>query len=324
MAQQIGYCTAPDGVRLAYSVMGQGSPVVRPSHWFTHLDYDLKSPINRHLILGVAHRHRLIRFDARGAGMSQRDVAEISFDRWVSDLETVVDALALERFTLLGISQAASSAIEYAARHPERVERLVLYGGFARGPLLWSRNRAKTQEGLDLSAKMIRAGWGRPQDAYRQWFSSQLFPDATAEQYDAFNELQAVSATPDFAERHLRALADIDVRARLPEVRAPALVLHCRGDTFVPTFLGEEMAAGVPGAAFTALDSANHLALPGEPAHRQLLEAFARFMGDPPPPRILPGAEPPAARVDHASRRSSATGWWSWRRSSPPWPPPPR
>jgi pimeloyl-ACP methyl ester carboxylesterase len=304
--QRIGYCTAPDGVRLAYAVLGEGAPLVRPSHWLTHLQHDLTNPVWRHVVLGLAHRRRLVRFDARGSGMSQRDVADISFERWVEDLEAVVDALGLERFALIGISQSASTAIEYAARHPERVSALIVYGGFARGPLLWGKDPEKARQRLDLTRQMIRAGWGLPGEAYRQFFTAMFVPGGTAEQYHAFNALQAASAKPEVADRHMAALGEIDVRHRLAQVAAPTLVLHCRGDAAVPMALGQEIAAGIPGAVFVPLDSPNHLALAGEPAHRQLLEAVARHLGEPPPRRALPGAGRAPGRVEATVQRLKA------------------
>src|ERR1700694_5620768 len=117
MHQHIQYCKSADGVQLAYATIGKGSPILRTGNWLTHLDYDLKSPIWRHVFLGLAQRHRLIRFDARGTGLSQRDVAEISFERWVDDIEAMVKAESLDRFALLGISQGAATAIAYAVRH---------------------------------------------------------------------------------------------------------------------------------------------------------------------------------------------------------------
>jgi len=121
--QQIRYVTSSDGVRIAYAVMGKGTPVVRASHWLTHLEYELNSPVWRHLILGMASRHTLVRYDGRGTGLSQRDV--VSLDRWVDDLAYIVDCLSLERFVLLGVSQGGAISIKYAARHPERVSHLI-------------------------------------------------------------------------------------------------------------------------------------------------------------------------------------------------------
>jgi pimeloyl-ACP methyl ester carboxylesterase len=166
MEQVIQYCTSTDGVRLAYSVIGKGSPIVRASHWLTHLEYDLESPVWRHWILGLADRHALVRYDARGLGLSQRDIERTSFELWVDDLASVVDALATDRFILLGASQGAPISIAYAARHPERVSHLILYGGFARGALQRG-DPEKQKRLLELSLMMIREGWGSNQEAYR-------------------------------------------------------------------------------------------------------------------------------------------------------------
>ena len=132
-AQEIRYCTTADGVRLAYATSGSGPPLVKASNWLTHLDFEWDSPIWRHWWEALSERHQVLRYDERGNGMSQRDVTGVSFDTWVQDLEAVVDAAQLDRFALLGISRGASIAIAYAVRHPERVSRLVLYGGFAAG-----------------------------------------------------------------------------------------------------------------------------------------------------------------------------------------------
>lgn len=250
-------------------------------------------------MLGLSQRHSLVRYDARGEGMSQRDVADVTFERWVSDLETVVEKLALERFTLLGISQSASVAIAYAVRHPERVSQLILYGGFARG-VLYQGEPEKQKKLLELNKTMVREGWGSDQDTYRQWFTSQFIPGGTAEQARWFNELERVCATPEGAERHLIAGAGINVVDLLPKVKAPTLVLHCRGDIRVPFSNGEELAAGIPGAKFVPLEGKNHLFLADEPAHRGFVDAVAAFLGDPPIKGPLPGTKNLQERLETA------------------------
>jgi pimeloyl-ACP methyl ester carboxylesterase len=157
MHQEIQYCTTSDGVRLAYCKIGKGTPVVRTPHWFAHLEYDLKGPIYRHQILGLAHHHSLLRYDGRGLGLSQRDVAEISFERSVEDLETVVDRAGLERFILIGLSQGGAVVVAYASRHPERVTHLIIYGGFARG-VLYRDEPEKQKSTLELQRALIREG----------------------------------------------------------------------------------------------------------------------------------------------------------------------
>ena len=284
MKQRIAYATTRDGIQIAYSSIGDGSPVVRTSHWMTHVQYDLKSPIWRHTLLYFALRHRLISYDARGEGMSQRDVDTLSFEAWQSDLDAVVDAAGLDRFALFGASQGAATAIAYAVRHPERISHLVLYGGFANNRLRWDDKAS-----FELASNLIRQGWGSGHDAYRQWFTSRFLPEGSVDQFRYFNRMQTLSASPEIAEKHLAAAAMIDVTEMLPKVTVPTLVLHCQGDIVAPIDCGREIAAAIPGARFVPLPGKNHMFLAGSEAHREFAECVADFLGDPPPPRMLPG-----------------------------------
>jgi pimeloyl-ACP methyl ester carboxylesterase len=279
MHQEIQYCTTPDGVRLAYSVIGKGTPIVRTPHWFAHLEYDLQGPVYRHQILGLAHRHTLLRYDGRGIGLSQRNVTDLSFDRLVDDLETVVDSVGLESFALLGLSQGVAVAIAYATRRPERLIRLILYGGFARG-LLHRDNLEKAKQTLELSRALVREGWGSDQDSYREFFTSQFFPDGTIDHHRWLNKVQRLTATPDVAERVMCTSASINVVDLLPKVAVPTLVMHARGDIRIPFSQGQEIAAGIPGAKFVPLEGRNHIILADEPANRQFFDAVASFLGD--------------------------------------------
>ena len=302
MDQDIQYVNSSDGVRIAYSVMGKGTPVVRASHWLTHLEYEVQSPVWRHLILGMASRHKLIRYDGRGTGLSQRDAVEISFDRWVSDLECIVDTLSLERFILLGVSQGGAISIEYAARHPERVSHLIIHGSYARG-FLHRENSEKQRQFVELNRALVREGWGSENDAYRQWFTSQFIPGGTAEQARWFNDLERVSATAEMMERFVTELSHINVVEFLPKVKAPTLVTHCKGDVRVPFVLGQEIAGGIPGAKFVPLDSKNHIFLADESATRIFFNAVASFLGDRPFRGALPGT---ATFKERAQRRIAA------------------
>lgn len=299
MAQHIQYCTSKDGTRLAYSVMGKGTPILRAAHWMTHLEFDLKSPVWRHLLLGLSKRHTLIRYDARGNGLSQREVAEISFDRWLEDMEAVADAAGFQRFALLGVSQGAPLSIAYAVKHSERVSHLILHGGFARGLLHLGERESQTQR-LELDRAIVRAGWGSNEETYRQWFTSQFLPDATVEQIHWFNELERASTAPEVAERHLLASANINVAPLLSQVRTPTLVLHSRGDLRIAFSRGQELATGIPGAKFVPLEGKNHLFLAGEPAHRAFFDALCDFMGDPRMRGTLPGTARPKEKLVRA------------------------
>jgi len=279
LKQEIRYCRAPDGVRLAYATVGNGPPMLKSAHWMGHLEYDWELPISRHLLLGLAEDHTLIRYDARGNGLSDWDVHEISLDAWVSDMETVADATGLKRFPLFGFSQGCPVAIAYAARHPERVSHLILYGGFATGALRRPGLTATGRERLAAMNTLVKQGWGADNPAFRQIFTSLLMPAANKDQADAFNELQRLSASPDCAARYLETVNDLTVLDLLPEVKAPTLVMHVRDDSLVPIKFGRELAAGIPGARFVALPGSNHVPLEQDPGVPRLFEELKAFLG---------------------------------------------
>lgn len=277
LAQEIRFCSAPDGVQIAYSTIGHGPPLMKTGHWLTHLEFDLESPIWRHLYRELARDYTLVRYDTRGNGLSDRTAADVSFASLVADLEVVVEAAGLTRFALLGISQGSMIALEYVRRHPERVSHLILYGGMAVG----RNRRAQTDATREEEAAMrtlMRLGWGAENAAFRQLFTSQFIPDGTKEQADWFNELQRISASGEMAVRIGLATADVDLTAALPEVRVPTLVMHARGDARVPFEAGRRMAAGIPGARFVPLQGRNHLFLENEPAFTQFLEQTRAFL----------------------------------------------
>lgn len=259
-AQETRYCQTADGVHLAFATLGEGSPVVRAPVWMSHLEHDWRTTAWRKVLDALAGDHHLARYDARGMGLSDRNV-DISFDAGVGDLETVVDELGLKRFALLGMSQGAAVSIAYAARHPDRVTRLVLAGGYARGSLVVTPERAAAVEAMTT---LVSEHWGSDNPAFRQVFTSLGFPDASAAQISELNELQRMSASGDMAARILKMLARVDVSAHLANVRAPTLVIHSRDDAWIPAERGREIARGIPGARFHEIASANHVVLPQE------------------------------------------------------------
>ena len=273
--QKIGFCTTDDGVRICYATVGDGPPLVKAPNWLTHLEFEWQSPIWSHWWVELAAHHTVIRFDQRGSGLSDRNVADISFDAWVSDLEAVVKALQLEQFVLLGISQGGPVAIEFTARHPEKVEKLLLYGAFSRGRI----KRGASVEEEEAVLTLTRHGWGRDDPAYRQMFTSGFMPDATAEQANWFNELQRVSTSPENAAKVQETTAYIDVLNRLPEISVPTLVLHAVNDRRVPYEQGRQLSSLIPGAKLVPLESNNHLLIEGEPAWRQCQAAVREFLG---------------------------------------------
>ncbi len=274
--QEIRYCTTSDGVRLAYATTGSGPPLVKASNWLTHLDFEWGSPIWRHWYAELSRHHQLVRYDERGNGMSQRDVDDVSFDTWVRDLETVVDAAGLERFPLLGISRGGSIAIAYAVKHPERVSHLVLYGAFAAG--LNHYGTPQEIEARRALTSLVRLGWGLNYPAFCKTFTCRFIPEAATEHETWFDELQRVSTSPENAARLMERDDDINVRRLLPQVRTPTLVVHCNGDRAVVSERGRELAAAIPHARYVSLPSANHLMLEGEPAWPLFLEELGLFL----------------------------------------------
>ena len=274
--QQVRFCAAHDGTGLAYSIVGEGPPLVKTANWLNHLEHDWDSPVWRHWIRHFVGYRRLIRYDERGNGLSDWNARDISFDAFVDDLASVVDAAGLDSFDLFGVSQGCSVAIAYAVRNPGRVRKLVLYGGYPTGwKVRATREEVETREAM---ITLTRTGWGRNNPAFRQLFTSLFFPDATAVEIEWFNELQRMSASPENAIRLQEAFGLIDVREYLPQVRVPTLVLHTDRDSVVPFSEGRRLATGIPGATFVQLDSRNHLILEHEPAWRRASEAIRAFL----------------------------------------------
>jgi len=277
MKQETRFCTTPDNVRIAYAITGKGPPLVKAANYLSHLEFDWQSPVWRHFLGTLSTDSTLIRYDERGCGLSDWDPEDLSFDAWVRDLESVVEAADIDRFPLLGISQGGAVAIEYAVRHPERVTQLIVYGGYSRG---WGkRGSTKTIEERQAIITLIKHGWGRDDPAIRQYFTSQFIPDGTMEQMRWFNDLQRVSCSPENAVRFQEVFGTVDVSMDLPKVKAPTLVIHSRGDPSVPFEEGRLVAAGIPNSRLVALETRNHLLLETDPAWHKFVFEVRSFLG---------------------------------------------
>jgi DNA-binding SARP family transcriptional activator/pimeloyl-ACP methyl ester carboxylesterase len=275
-SQQIRYCRSPDGVQIAYAISGKGPPILRAAHWMSHLQYEWESPVWRHWIDSLSKGNTLIRYDERGNGLSDWNASDLSFAAMVCDLESVADANSLSGFPLLGVSQSCAVSVAYAVRHPERVSHLVLYGGYAKG---WrkrgDRHEIDTHEAMTT---LIREGWGKDNPAFRQLFTETFIPGASREQMTWFNDLQKETASPDNASRLHYSFGDMDVSDILGDVSVPTLVLHARNDAAVPFEQGKALAAGIPGARFVDLNSANHILLSEEPAFADFVREVRSFI----------------------------------------------
>jgi pimeloyl-ACP methyl ester carboxylesterase/DNA-binding CsgD family transcriptional regulator len=285
MRQQVRFCTSGDGVRLAYAVSGDGPPLVRAPHWFTHLEHDWSNPAMRHWVGDLSERYTLLRFDQRGTGLSDREVPEISAEAHVRDLECVIDAAGFNRFALLGLSQGAAFAVAYAARNPERASHLVICGGFVRG---WAKRGSPPQlmEERATQIKLIELGWGRDDPSFRQVFTTQFMPDAPLEAIRGFNDYMPLTSSAKMAAAIFANNGFIDVQEDGRRIRCPTLVLHARGDLRIPFEEGRLAASVIPGARFTTLETRNHILTPQEPAWREFLDALAAFY---PPAQPAPG-----------------------------------
>jgi pimeloyl-ACP methyl ester carboxylesterase len=250
--------------------------LLRAGTWLTHVEQDWTSPLFAPLLRRLAARHRLVRYDIRGCGLSDHDAAEISFDAFRRDLEAVAETIETPSFALIGASQGAALAIDFAARHPERVTHLVLAGGFARGR--HRRGQPAEREKAQAILTLMRQGWGDPRSAFMQMFSSLYVPKSSPEQLQWWIDAQRATTSAEAAVRIRQAIDEIDVADLLACVRAPTLVLHARGDSVAPFEEGRLIAAGIPNARFVELDSDNHVVLETEPAWPRMTAEIEAFL----------------------------------------------
>ncbi len=274
--QRVRFARSADGARLAFATTGHGAPLVRGSHWLTHLELDWLSPIWRPLLDALGRDFAITRWDQRGTGLSGRESVNFDLEAMTADLEAVADAAGLDRFRIFAASQAVPVAVNFAARHPERVSRMVLYGGFVAGRALRAGPEARIEHAAFLT--LIRAGWGQPDSPFMRAFTTIYMPDATPEQLESFVEMQCASASPETAARLREETGRFDMRDALAAVRAPTLVLHGRRDAVVPLADGQALAAGIPGAELMVLESRNHIPLPHDTAWREMMAATTDFL----------------------------------------------
>lgn len=278
MRQEVRFVTSRDGTRIGWARFGQGPPLVRVATWLTNLETDWSSPIWRPWLTGLGEHFTVVRYDDRGSGLSDRHPADISFERWVEDLEAVVSGAGLSHFLLLGMSQAGAVAVAYAAKNPTRVDHLVLYGAYAVGSGQRQLSAADAYE-HDLFLQLMRMGWGRDSPAFGRIFTAELLPDATDQQAHWLDLLQRGSTDGETAARMAQARSLIDVSDLARSVEVPTLIVHLRDDQAVPFENGRELASMIPGARLVILEGRNHIILGEDSAWPRFLQELASFAG---------------------------------------------
>lgn len=277
MATAIRFCSAADGAKIAYAKEGTGPPLVRAAFYLNHLEHDWDCAVWKPYLQLLSRRHTFFRHDLRGFGLSDPDPGVMSLDAWVNDLEAVVDHAGLGRFALFAVCQGGPVAIEYAARHPERVSRLVLFGSFARGVMKRSPSPAEIEE-LKVMRQLIELGWGRDNEAFQQVWSALFQPRSTPERLRSLALLQSRSASSDRVLQLLRTIATIDVTESARRIQCPTLVMHPKRSRAAPFEEGRILASLIADARLIPLDSENHVLTEDEPAWSQFVDELERFM----------------------------------------------
>lgn len=268
MEQQVRFAAAADGTELAYALAGEGPPLLFVGGWLSHLEQSWALPAERQLFEGLARGRTLIRFDRPGCGLSGRDgQLDTSLDAELANIAAVAAATGAERFDLMGSSLGVPVAIEWAARNPDTVARLVLYGGWAHGADVGSRAVREHVAGL------IRSHWGLGADVLTDIFA----PDASAALRGALAEYQRQASSPERAASLFELCYRIDVRASLRAVNAPTIVIHREGDRAAPVEQARVIAAGIDGARLEVLPGRSHLPFVGDVD--AVLRAIRDFLG---------------------------------------------
>lgn len=274
-AQEIRFCKTSDGIRLAWAEGGEGATLLKAPNWIGNLETDWRNPMLTHLYSSLMKRYRVVRFDARANGLSDWDVPDISFDRFVDDLERVFDEAGIERAPLLAISQGSAVAAAFAVRAPERVSAMVMIGSFPVGRAL--RKSKKDRDRARAMQEMMRVGWDDDYPSLRDLMADVIVPGASLEDRLQYARDMKDMITPENMGRYRDVIDSVDVTGLLSQVRAPTLVIHSKGDRMQPIEQGRKMAAGIPNARFIAYDSDNHVPIENDscwPLMEQEIHAF--------------------------------------------------
>jgi class 3 adenylate cyclase/pimeloyl-ACP methyl ester carboxylesterase len=268
-APAVQFATTSDGVRIAFCAQGDGPPLVYMPGWVSHLELDWQTDEIRSFFLKLGHGRRLIRFDGRGTGLSDRDVDEVSHETHIRDLEAVVEHLSLDTFDLFTWSQRTPAAMLYAASNPDRLEHLVLFAAYCGGP-----DEDGDKSLIRAIVDLIRAEWG----VGARTTIGFVHPDADKEQEQRSLRYLRAASSGEVAARILEVgYLRTNVCQELARVVAPVLVLHRSGDNAVPVQAGRAVAAELANARFVLLEGDHHLPYEGDAD--AILRAVGEFLG---------------------------------------------
>jgi len=280
MNQNIRFCTTPDGVRLAYAVSGDGPPLVMSATWLTHLEHQWRSLAWRPWLDAFTSEYKVLRHDSRGCGLSDRTTKNLSFETWVRDLECVADAAAFRRFAIVGTCWGGPIAIEYAARHPERVSRLVLYATYAQG-----RRRRTDSPYEEIKARLwsdlTRIGWGQEDHDFTRLWASLFQPGGSPDHARSWCDQQRAATSADIALRLFKIAGYTDVQEAARKIKCPVLIVRPERDALAPIEQSRLLASLIPDSRFVQLDGENHMPLAEEPAWSQLVTEVRSFLAEP-------------------------------------------
>lgn len=273
---KVRYATSRDGSTLAWTAEGDGPPLMRAGHWLTHLDFDRTSRIWGPWLQRLGAQRRLVRYDLRGTGMSDPDCGPFDFDACTEDMLAVADAAGLDQFPIFASSQSVAVSLALAVRHPDRVSRIVSYGGYAQGASV--RDGGRDAAMAKAMEQMIRNGWGQADSGFMHALTSMFAPGANEEELLELIRLQQNSTDAERSVQIREVIANYDVTDLLESVPCPVLIVHSLRDSLHPFSQARLMAQHLPDCEMLPLDSPNHILLPGEPAFARMMDAVDRFL----------------------------------------------
>ncbi len=274
--QPIRFATASDGMRLAWTASGKGTPMLKAPSWVSNIEMEAQSQLFAPFYEQLGNLIRLIRFDQRGTSLSGRYTKPLTIDAMVEDMRSVADAAGLDRFFIYGPSQGVAFGIAFAHRYPERVIGIIGRGGFAQGWLAQRSEEGRTK--YEVSKALIEAGWHADNPEFRRFFTARLLPDADPVISREFDEMQKRTVDPATMLANLELMCRLDIQKIAKQVHHPTLLVHSKGDRAIAVTEGSNLTTLMPNAEFVPVDGDNHIFIPGTKGSQQALLAIEHFL----------------------------------------------